>query len=156
MDDLPILRPRTTKGPLGYLNYPPEIMNQIYHEVLVDDKQVLAFLCSPDPGYRSIILKKAVSENENTQDLDWQRLHDELYYTDSDGLSAQFLRTCKKIWSEAPPVLYGNLNIAMRWTPVQPDPCLKKFFKCNTACVLAWAQFRFPRILVPWPDQKMG
>ena len=52
MENSHITPRRTPTGPMGYLNYPPEILNKIYHEVLVDDRQILAFLCSPDPAFR--------------------------------------------------------------------------------------------------------
>jgi len=147
MDDLPVLRPRTPTGPMGFLNYPPEILNKIYQEVLIDDTQVLTFLCSPDPVFRFLTLKRLVNSHlvRAYDRLQWEQLYDARYYATSRGLSAQFLRVCKKTWFEATPVLYGNLMIAMRWTPRQPDPCLGRFFKSNTPFVFAWAKFVYPR-----------
>ena len=156
MDPYAITCRRTPDCSMGYLNYPPEIMNQIYQEVLVDHSQVLSFLCSPDPAFRHLDLKKAVTGNQNTKDLDWTKLYDLRYYINSTGLSAQFLRVCKGIWLGASPILYGNLTIAMRCTPKHPDPCLRTFFKRNTPYVLAWAKFIFPRIYAPWPTQLKG
>ncbi|KIW97002.1 uncharacterized protein Z519_02393 [Cladophialophora bantiana CBS 173.52] len=146
MDDLPIIKPRDTTGPMGFLNYPPEIMNMIYDELFVDDHQILCFLCSPDPALSTIGLKQVVNRPQvsSTEDLDWSQLYDSRYYVDSHGLSAQFLRVCKRIWSEGSTVLYGSLNIAMRWTP-KPDPCLGRFFKRNTKLVLATANVIYPR-----------
>ena len=149
MDQLPIVRPRTSDGPMGFLNYPPEIaslphspqthfnlqssivigpsamvqadrhpqMNRIFHKVLVDDSQIFAFLCSVHPQYRIVGLKQAVAafQSPRHDPLDWIQLEDARFYIDSRGLSAQFLRVCKNICSEASPVLYGNLTIAMRW-----------------------------------------
>ncbi|KAJ9612294.1 hypothetical protein H2200_003891 [Cladophialophora chaetospira] len=175
MDKLPIIRPRTPDGPMGYLNYPPEIMNQIYHEILVDDSQIFSFLCSSDPKYRLIGLKQAVAAYQSPRfdRLDWRHLFDARYYTESRGLSAQLLRVCKKIWSEATAVLYGNLTIAMRWDVRQelsydtfwydprqrgmpeyvdgipPDPCIKRFFKRNAVFVIASAAFVFPKLEGP-------
>ncbi|KIX98049.1 uncharacterized protein Z520_06128 [Fonsecaea multimorphosa CBS 102226] len=152
MDALPINRPRTATGPMGCLNYPPEIMNQIYRELLVDDSQVLCFLCSTDPAFQTIGLKQAVNPRptSSTGELDWAHLYDTRYYVDSNGLSAQFLRVCKRIWREGSAVLYGNLTIAMRWTP-KPDPCLGPFFKRNTHHVLTWAKVVYPRSSDPLP-----
>ncbi|KIW27059.1 uncharacterized protein PV07_06839 [Cladophialophora immunda] len=152
MDDLPIMSPRTPTGPMGCLNYPPEILNQIYHELFVDDSQVLCFLCSTDPALHTIDLKQAVntSQTSSTCDLDWTHLYDARYYVDSKGLSAQFLRVCKRIWRAGTGVLYGNLTIAMRWTP-KPDPCLGPFFRRNTQYVLACAKVIYPRSSEPWP-----
>jgi hypothetical protein len=152
MDTLPTIRPRTPTGPLGYLNYPPEIMNRIYREVLVDESEVLAFLCSPDPSFNFIGLKRAAADHQSPRSdpLDWPELYDARYYTDSNGRSAQFLRVCRKIQSEATPVLYGNLTIAMRWTPRHPDPCVSRFFKRNAAYVVAHAKFVYPKYTRPW------
>ncbi|EXJ62745.1 hypothetical protein A1O7_03183, partial [Cladophialophora yegresii CBS 114405] len=146
MDHLPIVRPRTPTGPLGYLNFPPEIMNKIYREVFVDNSQVLAFLCSSDSACQSFHLGQAVAAHQSPRhdQLDWTQLYDDRYYITSSGLSAQFLRVCRRIWSEGSPVLYGNITIAMRCTPVQLDPCLPRFFRRNTTYVLAWAHFVYP------------
>ena len=115
MDSLPILRPREPTGPLGYLNYPPEILNRLYQEVLVDDSQILAFLCSPDPAFRFIGLKQMADRHQSGSQghLDWPNFYDTRYYVGGSGLSAHFLRVCKKIWLEGSPVLYGNLTIAV-------------------------------------------
>lgn len=162
----PFVRPRTTDGPLGYLNYPPEIMNKIYQNLFVDNSQSLAFLCSSDPQHRIIGLRRAVTSHQcpRYDCLEWTNLFDERYYTTSSGLSGQFLRVCRKIWFEASPMLYGNLTIAMRWDmrwisrlcqhqpdvqrvsqlAVPPDPCIRRFFRRNTPYVVAWAAFVYP------------
>ena len=147
MDDVPIIRPRTPTGPMGYLNYPPEIMNRIYQEIFIDPRQVLAFLCSPDPAFNFIGLKTAVADHQSPRNdpIEWPQLYDARYYTDGGGLSAQFLSVCKKIWSEASPVLYGNLTIAMRWAPRYPDPCVFRFFKDYAPYVLEWAKLIHPQ-----------
>ncbi|OAP57013.1 hypothetical protein AYL99_09125 [Fonsecaea erecta] len=146
MDGLPTSSPCTPTGPMGSLNYPPEILNQIYHELFVDDNQVLCFLCSTDPAYQTIDLKQAVNGHQASSvgELHWADLYDDRYYVHSSGLSAQFLRVCKRIWREGTGVLYGNLTIALRWTP-KPDPCFSPFFKRNTPYVLAWARVVYPR-----------
>jgi hypothetical protein len=151
MDHLPIVRPRTPTGPLGYLNFPPEIMNQIYREVFVDNSQILAFLCSSDSTFQFLSLKQAVAAHQSPRhdQLDWTQLYDVRYYTNSIGLSAQFLRVCRKVWSEGSPVLYGNITVAVRFTPVRLDPCLPRFFKRNTPYVLARAHFVYPRFAEP-------
>jgi hypothetical protein len=136
---------------LGYLNFPPEIMNQIYREVFVDDSQILAFLCSSDSTFQFLSLKQAVAAHQSPRhdQLDWTQLYDVRYYTNSIGLSAQFLRVCRKVWSEGSPVLYGNITVAVRFTPVRLDPCLPRFFKRNTPYVLARAHFVYPRFAEP-------
>ncbi|KIW75775.1 hypothetical protein Z517_10518 [Fonsecaea pedrosoi CBS 271.37] len=152
MDDLPILPRRTPIDSMGYLNYPAEILNQIYRMVLVDKRQILCFLCSTDPAFQAIVLKHAVDwpPGLHIGVLDWTHLFDERYFVTSSGLSTQFLRVCKKIWREGSSVLYGNLKIAMRWTPTL-DPCLDSFFKHNIQYVLAWADVVYPSSCELWP-----
>lgn len=61
MDSLPFTEWRRPTGPMGYLNYPPEIMNQIYRELFVDDSHILLFLFPMEPFSRTVILKKTIS-----------------------------------------------------------------------------------------------
>lgn len=126
-------------GPLGFLNYPPEIMNCIYQHLLVDHDQVLVFLCSINMNLRRVNLKRCVCKlNQPKGQVEWSHLFDSRFYVDSTGLSAQFLRVCKRFWLEGSPVLYGNLNIAMRPSK-RPDPCLAEHFPQNLPYILAWA-----------------
>ena len=179
MDVLPFVRPRTTDGLLGYLNYPPEIMNKIYHELHVDNSQIFVFLCSSDPQHCILGLKRAVALHQSPHYdlLEWAQLFDERYYTSSNGISGQFLRVCRKICLEGSPVLYGNLTVAMRrdmrwvtryglhWNSrcgrIQPDgqhvgqhapppdPCISRFFRRNTPFLAAWAAFVYPKHVAP-------
>lgn len=139
MSALPNCLRRHPVGPLGFLNYPPEIMNQIYQYLLVDRDQILVFLCSTDVRLRQLNLKRCINRlSRPTNQVQWSHVFDSRYYADSTGVSAQFLRVCKKIWLEGCPILYGNLTIAMRPSP-GPDPCLVEHFHENSAYILAWA-----------------
>ncbi|KAK5065067.1 hypothetical protein LTR84_000902 [Exophiala bonariae] len=136
----PYIPKRQPNGPLGFLNYPPEIMNNIYQHLLVDHDQVLALLCSTNARLRQLNLKRRIHKLNQPQDqVEWSHLFDSHYYVDSTGLSAQFLRVCKRFWLEGSPVLYGNLTIAMRPSN-RPDPCHTKQFPKNSPYILAWAK----------------
>lgn len=128
MDDFPLVRRRQPSGALGYLNYPPEILNIIYQELFVNDNEILVFLCSSDPQLNDISLKRSTGLPPKTAKggISWSHLLDDQYFVESNGRSAQFLRVCKQVWLEGSPVLYGNLNIAMRWVPWK-EPCVDNF-----------------------------
>lgn len=156
MDSLSIIPRRQPTGPMGYLNYPAEIMNKIYEELFVDDNHILLFLCSTDPALRAINLKRSVDETQtDSGHLHWSQLYDPRYYVDSNGRYAQILRVCQKIWLEGSPVLYGNLKMAMRHTP-RTDPCIEQFFKRNAPYVLAWAKIVNPESDLPWDKEIKG
>jgi hypothetical protein len=131
---------------MGFLNYPPEIMNQIYHELFVDQTQILVFLCSTNPLLRRVTLKQSTDPHKGSADnLHWSDLYDSPHYTDSTtGRSAQFLRVCRKFRDEGAPVLYGNLKIAMRRSPAW-CPCLHQYFRGNAKFILPWADIVYPK-----------
>lgn len=130
---------RCSTGPLGFLNYPPEIMNKVYECLFVDNSHILVFLCSSDPRLRQIYLKRSINQLGHSTELQWPHLYNSRYYVDANGRSGQFLRVCKKICFDGSPVLYRNLRIAMRPSP-GPDPCLLECFQSNSAYILAWAE----------------
>ncbi|EXJ80338.1 hypothetical protein A1O1_08482 [Capronia coronata CBS 617.96] len=144
MDHLPFFEPRRPTGPMGFLNYPAEIMNRIYHELFVDDSHVLLCLFPTNPTLRSVTPKQSFSDaSMPADDMYWSRLLNGRYYADSNGRSAQFLRVCRKVWLEGTPVLYGNLALAMR-TIANPDACIKHTFRRNARYILASAKVMYP------------
>ncbi|KAL2393242.1 hypothetical protein ABEF95_003082 [Exophiala dermatitidis] len=145
MEPFPHVQQSRTSGPMGFLNYPAEIMNRIYHELFIDHSHVLLFLCRYDLVFRNAKLKQLVPDKcSEIDDLYWSRLLDTQSYTENPGKSAQFLRVCKKIWLEGTPVLYGNVTIAMQ-TKDHPELRISEFFGNNAKYVLAWAKVLFPR-----------
>ncbi|KAL6245100.1 hypothetical protein RBB50_007875 [Rhinocladiella similis] len=112
---------RRPRGTMGYLNYPPEILDKIYREIFVDLREILVFFCSTDPLVEDIRLKRfirdAVPWLTPNKVPAWSDFDNELLFIESTGLSAQFLRVCKQVWEEGRRVLYGSLRWAVRWTP---------------------------------------
>jgi len=143
MDSPPAIPQRNVAGPLGYLNFPPEVMKLIYQYAFINDRDILVFLYSGHPHLRQIDLKRSVNSNtdhSSPSKLRWSRLYDPRYYEDSNGKSGQFLRVCRKIWLEGAPVLYGNLQIAVQPPSALLASCLVAQFNSNSAYILPWAK----------------
>lgn len=154
MDGLPFIPPRRPTGPMGFLNYPPEILSKIYMSIFNDPDQILVFLCSTSSLLQRRVLKRfpnGRSTLSNSPDIYWNDLRS---FVDGTGLSSQLLRVCRKIWSEGTPVLYGNLKIAVRQGP-QPDPCIFAYFQRNVRHVLASARFITIRTHLPMVNETM-
>lgn len=153
MASLPAIPRRSPAGPLGYLNYPPEIMKLVYEYVFINHSDILVFLYSSHPRRCQIDLKRSVNNSDQpSTELRWSHFYDSRCYVDSNGKSGQFLRVCKKVWLEGTPVLYGNLRIAVRPSPAL-DPCLVEHFKSNSAYILPLAKIIPIENESPFTDQ---